>query len=153
MKTIIDCINTETAHKISRAEEGKKIIFVSNQYDLVCDVVPIENCVFNKVVGGKRCDYLFLFDKTKQTYNILKNKNSLAYYVELKGSELKEACKQLLNSILETKDQIPDFDIIPLVVSSHKFVPNIHNNASNRALIRLVKKKTQFELTPYTINI
>ena len=153
MKTIAKCITTEIGHRIFRAEEGKEISFVNNEYEIVCDVVPIENCVFGKKVGGKRCDYLFLFDKLKQTYNILKTKKSIAYYVELKGTELIEGCEQLLNSITETRDEIPNFEIFPIVVSSHEFVPSIHNNEFARDLQRLIKKNIRFEITPFTIVV
>src|SRR5579872_2959452 len=121
MKSISQCSNTEVKTKVCREEEGKVICFQHIEYEIVCEVVPIEKCVFNRSEVGRRCDYLFLFDKNKQHYNFLKNKSSLAYYVELKGIELIKACEQLLNSIIKTKDQITDFEINALVVSSRGF--------------------------------
>lgn len=79
--------------------------------------------------------------------------SSLAYYVELKGIGLVEACKQLLNSIDATMAQIDNFDLNALVVSSRKFVPKYDNNESYRAIKRLIKKNIQFEVTPYTVNL
>ena len=61
MKSILNCVSTTTSNKISRDEEGKEIHFQQHIYQMVCDIVPIENCVFEKADKGKRCDFLFLF--------------------------------------------------------------------------------------------
>lgn len=153
MKSIIDCITTETKYKVCREEEGKIICFQHSEYEIVCDVVPIENCVFNKVVGGKRCDFLFLIDKQKQNYNFFKERNSIAYYVELKGVDLVSACEQLFNSIEETSEQLSNFEINALVVSSRKFIPRYDNNEYYRSVKRIIKKDIQFGLTPFTVDI
>jgi hypothetical protein len=97
-------------------------------------------CVFKKVKDGKRCDYLFLFDKQKQNYKLKDNKNSIAFYVELKGIDLEEACNQLLNSIENTRAEIPNFDISAIVVSSREFNPRYDNNEYYREVKRLIKK-------------
>ena len=152
MKNLSECVAVEVARTIHREEEGKEIFFRHNEYELVCEVISVEKCVFNKVVGGKRCDFLFLFNKTKQEYNFLKNSSSLAFYVELKGVALVEACEQLLNSIEKTKDEIVDFDITALVVSSRKFVPKYDNNEYYRDLKRIIRKNIQFGVTPHTIT-
>jgi hypothetical protein len=152
MKSISQCAATEVKTKVCREEEGKVICFQHAEYDIVCEVVPIEKCVFAKSEEGRRCDYLFLFDKIKQHYNFLKNKSSLAYYVELKGIELIKACEQLLNSIVKTKDQIADFEIDALVVSSRGFIPKYDNNEYYRDIRRIIKKKIQFEITPCTVS-
>ncbi|MEP6951881.1 MAG: hypothetical protein ABI863_21510 [Ginsengibacter sp.] len=153
MKTISNCTTIEVGIKICREEEGKEICFQQAQYEMVCGIVAIEKCVFNKIVKGKRCDYLFLFDKNKQHYKYLQNKFSPAYYVELKGIELVEACEQLLNSIEKTIGQIKDFEINALVVSSRRFVPKYDNNEAYRELKRIIRKNVQFEITPHTINL
>jgi hypothetical protein len=153
MKAISDCTTIEIKTKICREEEGKEICFQHLEYEIVCEVVAIEKCVFKKLGGGKRCDYLFLFNKNKQNYNYLKNKPSLAYYVELKGIGLVDACEQLLNSIEKTKDQINDFEINALVVSSREFIPKYDNNQYYRDLKRIIRKNIQFEITPYTVNL
>ena len=153
MRLVSDCIATEVRTRICRDEEGKEVCFQHGGYEILGDVVQIENCVFKNVVGGKRCDFLFLFDKRKQTYNFLKNRHSLAYYVELKGIGLVEACEQLLNSIQVTKDQILGFDINALVVSSREFIPRYDNNENYRAVKRLIRKDIQFEVTPHTVNL
>ena len=152
MKTISECVTIEIKSKICREEEGKEICFQHSEHEIVCGVVPIEKCVFKQVTGGKRCDYLFLFDKNKQRYNFLKNKLSSAFYVELKGIGLAEVCEQLLNSIKTTRDQITDFEISALVVSSRKFIPKYDNNQYYRDIKRLIRKNVQFEVTPYTVN-
>jgi hypothetical protein len=153
MKAISECVTIEVKTRVCREEEGKEVCFQHSDYEIVCEVVPIEKCVFKNVVGGKRCDYLFLFDKKKQHYNYLQNRQSPAYYVELKGIGLAEACEQLLNSIENTEDQIKDFEIYVLVVSSRKFIPKYDNNEYYREVKRIIRKDIQFEITPYTINL
>ncbi len=149
MKSIVECITTETDFVIHREEESKEITFTNSDYKLVCDIVEIEKCVFYKVVGGKRCDYLFLFDKNRQEYKFLDK--SQAFYIELKGEgELVKAAEQLFNSIENTKDQTANFDINAVVVSSREFNPKYDNNEFYRNVYRLIKKKIQFEVTPYT---
>ena len=153
MKTISECKVSETNVRICREEEGKEICFTHAEYEIVCEVVAIEKCVFNKVVGGKRCDYLFLFDKNNQIYNYLQNRSSPAFYVELKGIGLADACEQLLNSIEKTKDQITDFEISALVVSSRDFIPKYDNNEYYRQVKRIIRKNIQFEITPCTMDL
>jgi hypothetical protein len=153
MKPLANCKNTETGNRICRAEEGKSIYFENNQYELVCDIIPIEKCVLTKAEDGRRCDFLFLFDKTKQLYKLLKNNQSSAYYVELKGIDLEDACEQLLNSIDKTMEQIGDFDLNALVVSSREFNPSYDNNEFYRNVKRLIKKDIQFEVISHTITI
>jgi hypothetical protein len=151
MRSISECTQTENKTRICRSEEGKQICFQHLEYEIVCGVVPIEKCVFTRTGTGRRCDYLFLFDKKKQKYNYLKNKPSQAYFVELKGIGLTEACEQLLNSIEKTKDQIEDFDINALVVSSREFIPKYDNNEYYRTIKRTIKKDVQFGTTPHTV--
>lgn len=152
MKLISECLKTERAVESCLEEEGKKIFFSHAEYEFVCGVVEIEKCIFKKEQGGKRCDYLFLFDRSVQPYSFLKS--SLAYYVELKGIELVEACKQILNSIEVTKSQLSDeFEVNALVVSSRPFIPRYDNNESYRAVRRLIRKNIQFEITPHTVNL
>lgn len=153
MKTLSECSNTEIDRRICKEEEGKEICFQHSEYEIVFDVIEIEKCVFKRVEGGKRCDYLFLIDKEKQQYNFLGSKRSPAFYVELKGIGLTEACEQLLNSIEKTRDQISDFEINALVVSSRKFVPKYDNTEFYRELKRIIRKNVRFEITPCIINL
>jgi hypothetical protein len=153
MRQLIECKITEKANKICRDEEGKSICFEHKKYELICDVVSIEKCVLSKASDGRRCDFLFLFDKSKQEYNFLNNKSSLAFYVELKGIDLEDACEQLLNSIEKTIEQLPDYDLNALVVSSREFNPKYDNNEFYRNVKRLIKKNIQFEVLSYTKNL
>jgi|GEM_PF-3374117 len=153
MRSIADCTLIENNAQISREEQGKKICFKHNEYSVVCSVVGVDRCVFRNVHGQKSCDYLFLFDKSKQEYGFLRNRLSLAFYVELKGIELVTACEQLLNSIEKTMQQIINFEIIALVVSSRAFVPKYDNNEFYRNVKRLIRRDIEFKLTPHTINL
>lgn len=153
MRPIVDCKILEKGFKVYREEENKSISFENENYELVCEVVPIEKCVLTKADDGKRCDFLFLFDKTKQEYQILNIKGSLAFYVELKGIELEAACEQLLNSINKTMEQLNGFELNAMVVSSREFNPKYDNNEFYRNVKRLIKKDIQFEVSPHTITI
>jgi hypothetical protein len=140
MKSLVECITTENGNRICKDEEIKSICFEHSEYDIICDVVSIEKCVLTKADDGRRCDFLFLFDKTKQEYNFLNGKSSIAYYVELKGIDLEDACEQLLNSIEKTKEELLGFEINALVVSSREFNPRYDNNEFNRSVFRIIKK-------------
>lgn len=152
MKLIAECIVTEIKNIVCREEEGKTICFTHPEYEIVCDIVAIEKCVFSQADIGRRCDYLFLVDKNKQQYNFLKNKISSAFYVELKGIGLVDACEQLLNSIEKTSNQIGTFEIYALVISPKEFNPKYDNNEYYRAVKRLIKKDIQFKISPHTVS-
>lgn len=149
MRKVSDCIVTEINNSVCREEQGKVICFINEEYNLVVEIASIDNCVLK---NEKSCDFLFLLHKEKQEYKSLV-KNSTAFYVELKGNHLVNACEQLLNSIEKTKDEIEGFDINAIVVSSREYVPRFHNNEYRRNIERLIKKEMQFKLTPYTQNI
>ena len=153
MRLISDCSNIETSSQIYREEEGKKIFLEHHEFEMVCNVVGVDSCIFRNITGERSCDYLFIFDKDKQQYNFLNNRGSVAYYVELKGIDLVGACEQLHNSIDKTMTQIDSFDIYALVVSTRKFIPKYDNNEFYRAVKRLIRKNIQFEITPHTINL
>jgi hypothetical protein len=153
MRPLVDCTITETNSEISREEQGKEIFFRHPEFDMVCNVVSIDDCVFRNTRGQKRCDYLFLFDKNLQQYRFLHNSPSIAFYVELKGIDLVHACEQLLNSIEKTMAEIRLFDIHAVVVSSRRFIPQYDNNEFYRGVKRLIRKNIQFEITPHIINL
>lgn len=69
MKLISDCLEIERNAEICRKEEGKQICFSHQDYEVVCEVVQIEKCVFKHVQGGKRCDFLFCL--TEPNNNII----------------------------------------------------------------------------------
>ncbi len=153
MRSISECSNIETNTRIHREEQRKEIIFEHNEFNVVCNVVGVDSCIFKKTTGERSCDFLFLFDKNKQEYNFLKNKSSLAYYVELKVIDLAGACEQLFNSIDKTQSQIDGFEIYAVVVSTRKFIPQYDNNEFYRLVKRLIRKDIQFEVTPHTIDL
>lgn len=153
MRSIAECTTTEIGVEIYREEEGKYFSLRHLKYEIVCEIIVIDGCVMNSHVDGKRCDFLFLIDRKKQKYNYLPVAYSPAYYVELKGIELVKACEQLLNSIKRTKEQIPDYDLNAIVVSSRAFVPKYDNSEFYREVKRIIRKNIQFEITPYTINL
>lgn len=153
MRSFAECRTTESGTEIFREEEGKSFGLRHNEYEIVCDIIAMDGCVFNTNGDGKRCDFLFLLDRRKQHYNYLPAAYSPAYYVELKGIALVKACEQLLNSIEKTSDQIPEFDLNAIVVSSRAFVPKNDNNEYYREVKRIIRKNIQFEITPFTISL
>jgi hypothetical protein len=153
MKQLKECSNIEISSSIYREENGKEIFFKHKLYNIVCDVIDIDGCIFNKVQGERSCDFLFLFDKNKQEYSLLNNKGSLAYFVELKGVDLESACEQLENTIDKTKDQINGFNLNAVVVSNRDFNPKYDNNEFYRNVKRIIKKDIVFALTPHTIEL
>ena len=69
-----------------RSESGKTIIFASeNEFD--CHV--IDNCAFRNE-QFRRCDFLFLVPVNKTENTHLVNVKSRAYFVELKGDDIKK---------------------------------------------------------------
>ena len=71
-----------------RSESGKTIIFAS-ETEFVCQVIDIDNCAFKKE-QFRRCDFLFLVPVNKTENTHLVNVKSRAYFVELKGDDIKK---------------------------------------------------------------
>lgn len=141
MQPINSCIEeSEYKTEFSRREEGKTFTLHFNS-PFYCNIVAIDKCVF-KNVNLRRCDYLFLVpgkSKTKEINNLPK-----AYYIELKGDNVKSACEQLFNAIDMTKPQIPEYIIEAKVIGTKGFQPNILNNEYYRKIKRLIKKEITF---------
>jgi hypothetical protein len=153
MNRIDECYYTENANLITRSEMGKEISFKNDDFPLVCDVASIENCVLSGNNDGKRCDYLFCFDRDKQEYKIPNLiDNSQAYYVELKGIDISEACEQLHNSIEKTSDQLPNYNLNAIVVASREFAPR-YDEEFSRKVYRLIGKPVTFKVLSHTVKI
>lgn len=70
-----------------------------------------------KGTTGKKCDYLILNDSNKK-----------AFYIELKGTDVKEATKQLDNAIKEINDSI-GYEVYPRIVFKGSATHDIHSSA------------------------
>ncbi len=142
MKSISDCKIAESGFKskFTVREKGKTFCITSNK-DFYCDVISIDNCVFEKS-DLRRCDYLLLIP-TKHD-NVEQFKISKAIYVELKGEDVKSACEQLYNAIDKTKAQLLSFDIEAKVIGTKNFHPNLQSNAYFRKVKKLIKNEIVF---------
>ncbi len=142
MKSISVCKTGESGYKtkFTVREEGKTFCLTSSKA-FHCDVISIDDCVFEKS-DLRRCDYLLLIptkhDKVEQF------KISRAIYVELKGDDVKSACEQLYNAIDKTKAQILNVDIVAKVIGTKNFHPNLQSNAYFRKVKTLIRKEIVF---------
>jgi hypothetical protein len=142
MKSISDCKIAESGYKskFTVKEEGKTFCITSNR-DFYCDVISIDNCVFDKS-ELRRCDYLLLIPSKHE--KVEQFKTSKAIYVELKGDDVKSACEQLYNAIDKTKAQILNVDIEAKVIGTKNFHPNLQSNTYFRKVKMLIRKEIVF---------
>lgn len=142
MKSISDCKIKESGFKSKfiLREQGKTFCLISNK-DFYCDIVSIDNCVFEKS-DLRRCDYLLLIPAKHE--NGEQFKTSKAIYVELKGDDIKSACEQLYNAIDKTKTQILNFDIEAKVIGTKNSHPNLQSNSYFRKIKTLIRKEILF---------
>ncbi len=135
MKNINDCIEQNEYKKIFFRREESKAFLLKSDKEFLCKIVAVDNCVFQNS-KLKRCDYLFLVDK--------KEFNSKAFYIELKGINIKHACEQLYNSIKLTRSQILKYEIEAKVISVKNFHPNLLNNEYFRKVKKLISREICF---------
>lgn len=79
------CIEITSAKKIV-FKEKRSIVYFINASEISIKKVIIDNCV---ITEGKRCDYLLL----------IINSDIKEHFIELKGSDVGHAIKQLLTTI------------------------------------------------------
>jgi hypothetical protein len=143
MKNLNDCKEIKRGKTFSKSEQGKTFVLCSdNEFD--CHIVDIDHCVFETSDAIRRCDLLFLVPVNKKENLHMKNENSKAFYVELKGGDVKSGCEQLFKAIDRTKSQISNFDFNAMVVGTAGWQPEILNNEYYRKVKRLIKKDIQF---------
>ncbi|MEH1765917.1 hypothetical protein [Nostoc sp.] len=87
--------------------------------------VRIDNCLIRE---GEKCDYL-----------ILNCQDKLAFFVELKGQDLKKALVQIDLSISILMHEIPDFKIYARIVLNRTPSPNINSSTEIKLKKRLKK--------------
>ncbi|MEH1777743.1 MAG: hypothetical protein V7L26_01040 [Nostoc sp.] len=84
-----------------------------------------DNCLIRE---GEKCDYL-----------ILNCQDKLAFFVELKGQDLKKALVQIDLSISILMHEIPDFKIYARIVLNRTPSPNINSSTEIKLKKRLKK--------------
>ena len=137
MKQLNDCIDKGSNTHFSRTEKGKTFSLQSDK-QFECKIVDVDHCVF-KNVDVRRCDWLFLVPK-KDTII----KQSKAYYIELKGINIDDACEQLYHAIDRTKSQIPNLEIEARVVSIKGMQPEIMNSGYYKKVRKIIRKDIGF---------
>ena len=140
MKRINDCSENGYDFTFKRQEEGKRFVLKSDK-KFNCQVVDIDKCVFEGV-DIRRCDFLFLVSKNENQQ--LGFSSSKAYYIELKGISIKDACKQLYHSIDRTKAEILNHEIVAKVIATKGFQPDMENNKYFLKVRRLINRKIEF---------
>lgn len=85
-----------------------------------------------------RCDYLLLNDDTKT-----------AYYIELKGSDLSKAIRQIENTITLLKPSLPDYAVLRRIV----YHTGSHNVHASEVLLWKARYKAVVKERAYSENI
>jgi hypothetical protein len=141
MRKINECIETAAVRMtFVKTEKGKSFTLVSNS-DIDCKIIAVDKCVFqNEPV--KRCDFLFVVPKSKEIN--VQIKSAMAYYVELKGDDLKKVCEQISNAIERTKGELLNYRIEARVVATKGFQPNLITNNFFRKVKKMIGKEILF---------
>ncbi|MEL6722266.1 MAG: hypothetical protein AAFP10_03465 [Pseudomonadota bacterium] len=81
-------------------KEHKSQFVLCNDSRLKVEKIKVDGCLSDGKTGQhKQCDWLFVIPKTKQC------KKMTALYIELKGSRIDKAEKQLQETVERTKDR------------------------------------------------
>jgi hypothetical protein len=137
MKAFDECSVSNSGSIFSKSEKNKAFVLQSD-VEFVCEIVDIDGCLLKKH-EIRKCDWLFLVPNVDKVI-----KRPKAYYVELKGINIDDACEQLFNAIDNTKKNIPNYDIEARVVSVKGAQPEILNSENYRKVKRLIKKNIEF---------
>jgi hypothetical protein len=101
------------------SQKGKTYRLINNSESLIRQY-EVDPCLIPSGTQ-KKCDYLFLINKDISEY---------AYFVELKGTEVSEAIKQISNSIDFLRPSIQDHRIFARIVGKH-LTPNIKSRRAS----------------------
>ncbi|MGM3308657.1 hypothetical protein ACSQ6I_22230 [Anabaena sp. WFMT] len=85
--------------------------------------IKVDDCL---ITGGERCDYL-----------ILSCEDKLAFFVELKGHDLKKAIGQIDSSITKLITEMQDFKIYARIVLNRNPTPDINSSVEIKLKKRL----------------
>lgn len=96
------------------AEEKKCKYFLRNPNRREVCKIRVDGCVIAEIEDKKKCDYLIVSCQT-----------AIAFFIELKGSDLSVVIDQLDQSVDELKDKISGFAINARVVLSRSDNPAI----------------------------
>lgn len=98
-----ECITLEAQKITTRSEKGKRIK-IDNPRELPISVIRVDGCA---IKSGNKCDFMFEIDDAETSI-----------FVELKGSNIKHAIKQLEETIKKYKKRKPGYKKLAIIVSS-----------------------------------
>lgn len=113
-----DCCVLKQSNKIYSVygkAKGAKTNYKLTNNGLKVDQFTIDDCVLNHLQKESKCDYLF----------VVKGDTIDGYFVEMKGSDINQACKQLLSSIEKLRVNITG-NIFARIVTTKISTPNYH---------------------------
>jgi hypothetical protein len=117
----------DTRKTIVFKESGNKQEYrVSNKNGKEICKIKVDGCLIKE---GERCDYLMLSCQDK-----------LAFFVELKGHDLKKAIAQIDSSITKLITEIQDFKIYARIVLNRNPTPDINSSVEIKLKKRLKQK-------------
>ncbi len=122
------CIEYHEDRKICVVTEKGKTYSLINNSGFKIRTIKVDKCL-SQNEGEKRCDYLM---------DINEKEVKRAIFIELKGSSLNDAVKQLYSTIIYLKDEYKDHQLDARIVGSRD-VPNLESTPDYRKLAREVK--------------
>lgn len=124
-----ECISDLCDKKIVVSEKGKKFQ-LNNRKLYKAKIVNIDDCVI-KNRECKSCDYGIILDECLE-----------GYLIELKGSDLKRACKQILDTVKYIKNagyyEFEELKLFAAIVTSKNKVPRLKQSPEYIKLSRFV---------------
>jgi hypothetical protein len=111
----------------SISEEGKTFqLDNKNKEEVAC--IQIDGCVFT-TKDGKKCDFLFEVSTRKKLF-----------YIELKGSDISKALRQIYSTLIQTKTLYPNWIYEARIVAGNKIPKVIKNRKEYNDLYEIVEK-------------
>lgn len=98
MKPFSQCTEKNTRSKI-KVHENKSNFMICNPSRLPIEKIQIDGCVMGDQ-DGMRCDYMFVIPADTQH-------QQRVFYVELKGTDIKQAGRQLIATLQQTMRRYP----------------------------------------------
>ncbi len=128
------CLHYEGNKKDCPVSQNGRIYRLLNPNALLIKVYTVDPCLIPNITQQK-CDYLYVINIPFA--NAQGQKNS-AYFIELKGRNLTDAIKQLINSIQILHKSLPQKCIIHARIVGKRVTPDIKSRRVH--LDELVKK-------------
>lgn len=124
-----NCIEYQENRKICIASEKGKTYTLNNTSNYTVKKVKVDKCL-KQGIGEKRCDFLM---------HLSNGKHQRAFFIELKGSALADAVKQVYDTIIYLKKEVINCEINARIVGSGD-TPDLANAPNYKKLAREVLK-------------